>query len=247
MGYQGAAVSIWGERDEGGRFWRLAAPSRDYDAPSDMVERVQALGNNTVEHIPLVLRTRFALAWAECLEGMATGDEGWSTLARCRARLLCSWIDQKEKTSEMRKRLQLWEQGKMRELLERVERAQNLMSGKWEGTSLTMVGPKERRQGKRAKKCTVKGRYRKAMMAFSSKGRIEASAADKIEWADTLIPRSERPHTCGAGEQEITELLANHVHGGSDAAMYKHLAVKREEGQIPIIPVPTFPALCRHG
>eukprot|EP00973_Karenia_brevis_P046729 6484395-Karenia_brevis.AAC.1 len=61
----------------------------------------------------MALRTRFALTWAECLEGLVTGDETWSLLARCRARLLATWFSPETKTQEMRGRLKLWEQGRV--------------------------------------------------------------------------------------------------------------------------------------
>ena len=86
------------------------------------------------------------------------------------------------------------------------------------------------------------------MMAFSTKGRVEATPEDKASWAHALIPRSERPRP--SDEEQAAEqafALANHSHGASDASMYKHLAVQREEGQIPTIPIPTFPALTAPG
>jgi hypothetical protein len=158
-------------------------------------------------------------------------------------------MDPKEKTGEMRVRLRLWEQGQIDELLERVETRQNLQAERRKVFSdEASVGDRERLQGRRALKCTTKGRHRKAMMSFSEKGRVEATAAEKTCWAETLIPRSERPdQSCGVTETEKAWLLANHAHGSSDAIMYKYLAVASHEGQVPIIPVPSFPALSAPG
>ena len=243
--------SSWGDREHGGRFWRFAPPTRDVVIPNDLVERVAALGNNTVEHIPDKVLARVSACWAEWLEGLACGRRQWSQMARCRARLLLTWVDIRNKTKELCIRLQLWEQGRIDELLERVEQAQAAdteakLSKRRGGRDF--VGQIERQQGRRARKCTKKGRFRKAMMAFSNKGRFEATAEDRISLARALIPTSEGP--APTGEEQAAEqawALATHGHGASDADMYKHLAVQREEGKIPTIPIPTFAALTAPG
>jgi len=85
-------------------------------------------------------------------------------------------------------------------------------------------------------------------MSFSENGRVDATSAEMASWAAALIPQSERPpHTQAHQEAERAWALANHAHGTSDATMYRFLAVQRDEGQIPLIPMPSFPALNAPG
>ena len=228
----------------------MAAPTREVAGPAELETRVAALGNGTPEGIPAMLVNRFTLCWVESLEGLVAGDERWATLGRCRARMFTDWLDKDGKLQEMRLRLQLWEQGRMDELLERVERARAAAieqrpqrSDGQETISATQI-----RHGRKAAKCTTKKRYRKAMMAFSDKGRTDATFAEKERWTAYLIPTSTQP---GVSQENCTAeqawVLTNIEHGASDTAMYKHLSVSREEGQVPTIPMPSFPALTAPG
>ena len=86
------------------------------------------------------------------------------------------------------------------------------------------------------------------MMAFSDKARLDLTATEKAEMAASLIPRSSLPGASSAErDSEQAWAATNHVHGYSDAAMYKHLAVQREEGQVPTIPMPSLPAMTAPG
>eukprot|EP00973_Karenia_brevis_P072493 10070779-Karenia_brevis.AAC.1 len=87
----------------------------------------------------------------------------------------------------------MWEQGRVDELLNHVEgeRDQILESRKQTKRSRDREGAVQLQQGRRAKKRTVKGCYGKAMMSFSDKGRVDATNAEREEWASALIPLSE--------------------------------------------------------
>ena len=87
-----SALVHWGDRDEGGSFWRVQAPEREVVIPEGLELRAANLGNGSLEYAPASLLTRFAIGWAECLEGGGARNEGWAKLARCRARLLLTWI-----------------------------------------------------------------------------------------------------------------------------------------------------------
>ena len=76
------ALIHWGDRGEGGRYWKLAVPERHMAVPEDLEKRAANLGNSTLEYVPAALLTRFAVTWAESMEGALTGDELWGKLAR---------------------------------------------------------------------------------------------------------------------------------------------------------------------
>ena len=79
------AIVHWGDRDEGGRYWRVQVPEREMVIPDNLEERVARLGNGTVEYVPASLLTRFAVGWAECLEGgwqAATCGPDWAEAGR---------------------------------------------------------------------------------------------------------------------------------------------------------------------
>ena len=56
--------------------------------------------------------SRYATAWAECLEGAMSSHQSWALLCRCRCRFSCG-VD---RNSEMKLRLRLWETGQIRVL-----------------------------------------------------------------------------------------------------------------------------------
>ena len=163
--------------------------------PEGLETRVASLGNGTLEYVPAALLTRFAIGWAEGLEGGVAGDEKWAKLAMCRARLLLTWIRPEEKFQKARARLQLWEQGRIDELLTRVEgaQAQHMAKRQEQATAYKSPSELEKRQGQSARKCAAKQCYRKAMMAFSQKGVHGAKPEERKGWAQQLIPRTENP------------------------------------------------------
>ena len=105
----------------------IKTPRRELDVPNNLVRRVAALGNQTVERVPMSQLPRFTKTWCECLEGMAKGNPQWCTMGRVRARLLLTNIPPHEsKFKELEARIKLWEDGRIRTLLERVEAEEKL-------------------------------------------------------------------------------------------------------------------------
>jgi hypothetical protein len=153
------------------------------------------------------------------------------------------------KVRELKTRLQLWELGEIGTLLERVERARNAELETRARAVPPPAGSARVGQGKKARKLTAKKRYRKAMMAFSAKV-VGGTAEERAGWAQQLIFRSAAaaadvpPHPPG---EASAWALANHSGGRSDGEMYKFLATQREEGRMPLIPIPHFPALSQPG
>ena len=47
----------------------IKAPKREMDVPADLVRRVAALGNQTVERLPMSQVPRLTKTWCECLDG----------------------------------------------------------------------------------------------------------------------------------------------------------------------------------
>lgn len=242
--------SRWGDRAEGGAYWRIKAPGREVAVPHDLVARVTELGNGTCEHVPMCLRDRFAITWAESIEGTVAGSALWAELARCRARLLLTWVGSKDKIGDIRRRLDWWEHGQIDRLIRHVEQRKNEHQSQRDGgRQVESVGAQQERQGKKALKLTVKECYKKATMAFSTAGNVRATPEEKQRWTDRLIPRRE----AGEADQHHREEglkwgKANLRFGASDAEAYRFLA-KNDGGdtRVPLIPMPRFAALSAPG
>ena len=52
----------------------IKAPRREMDVPADLVKRVAALGNQTLERQPMSQVPKLTRTWCECLEGMVKGS-----------------------------------------------------------------------------------------------------------------------------------------------------------------------------
>ena len=58
--------------------------------------------------------SRFAIAWAESLQGSMSGDETWALLCRYRRKLLLAdLLVGTDRNEELKRRLRLWERGEM--------------------------------------------------------------------------------------------------------------------------------------
>ena len=239
----------WGDRAEGGSYWRVRAPAREVAVPNDLEPRTQALGNGTCEHIPMSLRDRYATTWAEAIEGTVAGSAEWGCLARCRARLLLTWTSRRDKIKDVRRRLGLWEQGRIDELITHVEqRKAESEAHRPQQSQSVGVGASHERQGKKALKLTVKDRFKKALMSFSSVGSVRASPQEKTAWTERLIPRrSGGPPQAAAQEEGLQWARANLVFGASDAEAYRFLAREQDDRRVPLIPLPRFAALSAPG
>ena len=95
----------------------------------------------------------------------------------------------------------MWEQGRIYELLERVEgrcaAALEHLPRSGRGEELVVYAEKHHK----AATCTIKRRYRKAMKSFYDKCWHDASMEHRTQWAADLIIQSERPES---SEAEIT-------------------------------------------
>ena len=224
---------------------QLQAPMRALNLPQDLDGACAGLTRNSVENVPESLIPRFALAWAECLEGMAAGDPTWSSLAKWRTRLLACHIPfERDRVAEMRERLRLWESGDISSLTVRV---QGCRIGITETASRRV--PQSMQHGHAGKKAKYKARrnaYRKAIMQFNGK-LAEPTAAEKVEWANTYVPRSDRQSAL-SNEPDVIRAQANAQHQGDAGRARRQLLQQADDGDgTPRMPWIKFPGLTAPG
>ena len=84
-------------------------------------ESMHNLSRGTEFKVPVCVASRMTTAWAESLEGSLDGVEAWSHLARYRSRLLLAPIPQgADRNTELKRRLQMWEHGRINDLVAHV-------------------------------------------------------------------------------------------------------------------------------
>ena len=94
---------------------------RGVNLTSRTKELCQGLSRRTLDHLPAAVASRFAVAWAECIEGMMQGDEAWGFLASCKAKLiLAPDPEDKDRNEEVKRRMKLWVEGRLEELAARI-------------------------------------------------------------------------------------------------------------------------------
>ena len=102
-----------------------------------------------------------ATSWAETIEGSIAGDDEWAFLGRYRTRLLLSVVPQGvDRNTELKRRLQFWEEGQFDELVARVCGQQAVIRAR--GRSIISSGGEEQK-GRTAKQQVVAGAVSKAM------------------------------------------------------------------------------------
>ena len=70
-----------------------------------------------LKKVPKIIASRMATSWAETIEGSIAGDDEWAFLDRYRTRLLLSVVPQGvDRNTELKRRLQFWEEGRFEEL-----------------------------------------------------------------------------------------------------------------------------------
>ena len=70
---------------------------------------------------PRSIGSRYAVAWAESLEGALHRHQTWAVLCRYRCRLLLADIPKgHDRNAELKRRLQMWEASQMHELISRI-------------------------------------------------------------------------------------------------------------------------------
>ena len=69
-----------------------AQGAADIVLPDSFTERVRRIPCNTIVHIPAASRMEIAIATTDCLEGLAAGLPGWSSLEEGRSKLLLAAI-----------------------------------------------------------------------------------------------------------------------------------------------------------
>ena len=159
---------------------------RQVTASPEARQAACGLASVSMVRIPVCVATRLATTWAEALEGCYAGDEAWAFLARHRCRMLLGPIPQGLDTNtELKHRLQLWEQGSFDALLLRVRGQQSEMDRRSEtGFDMSDEG-----FGRRAKKKAAAGATSKAIKGLVG-GVAEATPEKKLAWTQELIPRS---------------------------------------------------------
>ena len=223
----------------------LTAPSRNLTLPPNLDEACLGISRSSAEHIPASLIPRYAVAWAECLEGLVTGDPTWSQLAKWRCRLLlCDIPRDSDRVTEIRERLCLWEMGDIQSLVVRVQSCALQNAEAARRTSPVIESWDQ--CGKRAKYKARQGAYRKSIMNFNGK-MAEPTAQQKAEWAGMFIPRSTNDAP-GSTAAEHARATANAHHHGDPAQARRELteASGDDEGP-PKMPHIKFAALTAPG
>ena len=138
--------------------------------------------------LPRCIAARFATAWDESLEGAFRGHDTWATLCRFRSRLLLAEIPKgADRNTELRRRLRMWEEGHIKELVTRILGQQNYSSLRLAGRPQQPQTDEQR--GKRACTLTVRRSISKAVKGLVG-GAARGSPECRKLWTISLIPRS---------------------------------------------------------
>ena len=150
----------------------------DSQLPRDWEAHVQALPGHCILHIPVALRERVAVAMCQELEDLLGGG----LLELGRSKLLLSVPPRKVNLChELELRLRLWAEGKLEELLIRIE----------EQTRCKAEAKRTRRGGAGARACFLAraGAFSKAVAALTS-NMADLSGPEQLRWAKELLPNS---------------------------------------------------------
>ena len=98
---------------------RPVPPDRDKQLLSEL-RRASAMA------LPQCVVSRYATAWAECLEEATSGHQSWAVLCRYRCRLLLAESSRGvDRNSELKLRLRLWEAEQISDMISEVLDQQN--------------------------------------------------------------------------------------------------------------------------
>ena len=148
--------------------------------PAQWEERVKALPGTTIVHVPAGFRERFAIAMAQGIEDLFAG--GLLELGRSKL-LMAPPPPQLRFRDELEKRLQLWHDGQLEELLIRIEEQARCAA---EG-----FRPAPQNPAGRARKLARQGAFRKGVSALTS-ATAQLGVAEQRHWAQELLPSSTR-------------------------------------------------------
>ena len=131
-------------------------PIRDIAITERDKQLLADLRRVSVMSMPRCRVSRYATAWAECLEGASSGHQSWAVLCRYRCRLLLAEIPKgSDRNAELKHRLQLWRAGEIHELVGRVLGQQH--SGPLRRRKRTVQQQTDEQCGRRACALTATG------------------------------------------------------------------------------------------
>lgn len=149
----------------------------------------QKLRRVTLWRIPVSVASRMAACAAEALQGALAGVEMWGFLARFRSRLLLAHVAEGEdRVTELRRRLDLWEQGRFDELVQRIS-GQQLEEDRRALHRPPTLDDEDHR-GKMTRQRTAAGAKSKAVKSLVG-GIAPGSATERRQWTIDLVPRHE--------------------------------------------------------
>ena len=140
-----------------------------------------------MKRVPKSVATRLADSWAEAIEGSIAGHEVWGFLARYRSKMLMGPVPKgMDRVEEIKRRLELWEEGNFKELIGRVA-----------GQQAEMIRAPDRPQAhERSDEQVGRATREKAAAAAVGEavkglagGVAPGIAAERKRWTVDLIPR----------------------------------------------------------
>jgi len=162
------------------------------------------LQRSTLLHIPRCVTSALADSMAEALEGSLDGHEGWATLARFRARLLLATVPAgADRNKELKRRLQLWEQGHFDSLILHIAGQQAANQAQQPEDLFESPDDDDKRRRRAARTQAAAGAVRKAMQSLVG-GLAPGSPEDRLQWTRDLVPRSGLPNSPCTSEAEAT-------------------------------------------
>ena len=208
----------------------------------------RSLERGTLSRVPLAVASRFASCWAEALEGSMAGDNEWAFLARYRCRLLLAPVPEgADRNAELKRRLQMWEQGSFDDLTRRVA-GQQLEANRRDGRKRAeRHAGSEERKGRAARRAAAAGAVGKAVKGLVG-GVATGSAAERARWTADLIPRSAINGSPCTRPEEATEAgTCAWGAGDVDRARREMKEAGRRPGGPPGIPWVRLPPLSAPG
>ena len=128
---------------------------------------------------------------AACWLGMAVGSAPHTTAEEGRSKLLLASVPQGSTAAdEVAKRLDLWENGSLETLVQRIE--QQAIVNQRNRSRGSKGAAKAAARGKKAKRMTAEGAYRKATTSLTS-DMMQFTAEEDLKWATELLPKSSQP------------------------------------------------------
>ena len=139
--------------------------ARTIDVSKRMAE---GLKHSTLLRVPRCVAAKVETAWTESLEGRFAGNSEWEFLAKYRSRLLLAHMPQGvDRNTDLKRRLRIWEQGRLDELVLHVAGQQvGELRRRQRDVASSKGDLSEERRGKNARKKATAGAISKAVKSL---------------------------------------------------------------------------------